>query len=98
MLQKPTHKSRRDGEVRMMSHGALVEIRGDYSKEEILDKARLLIEEESGYSPEYWRQHARWSQSWYKAVPDGSGEYTWVARPRDTPCQGAYFASVLYLY
>ena len=69
-LVVPTIKSRRDGEVRMMSHGALVEIRGNYTKEEILDKARLLIEEESGYSPEYWRQHAQWSQSWYKATPD----------------------------
>ncbi|CDK75466.1 hypothetical protein [Klebsiella pneumoniae IS22] len=39
---------------------------------------------------------ARYYQCWYKVSPIGGQEgYSGWHHPRDTPCRGAYFASVL---
>lgn len=97
-LQMPHSKQKRDGEIRIMSNGTLIEMRGNYTKEEIIKAATSLIEEESGYSVGMWEKLGRHSQAWYKAVPDGSGEYTWVAHGGNVPRRGSYFASCLYLY
>lgn len=97
-LQIPTSKQKRDGEINFLSNGLCIEVRGNYTREEILDKVRSVVEEETPYSVEYWLTHGRYSQAWYKIVPDGSGEWTWVSIGKDTPCRGSYFASVLSLY
>ena len=102
-LTKQRKKSKYDGSIDIMNNddciGMLV-MRGDYTAEQMLDaaiKAELIPSNER----DAWqadRQGNRYYQAWFKAVPDGSGCYAALHHPRNTPCRGAYFASVIYRY
>lgn len=102
-LVKPTAKSRHDGKIDMLNNGdaiGMLVMIGDYTAEQMLDaaiKAGLIPENErDAWEPE--EPHTSYYQSWFKAVPDGSGFYSTYHHPRNTPCRGAYFASVIYRY
>lgn len=102
-LIKPTKKGRYDGSIEQMNNddciGMLV-MRGDYTAEKMLDAAieSGLIPENERDAWEVDREGNRYYQAWFKAVPDGSGCYATLHHPRNTPCRGAYFASVIYRY
>jgi hypothetical protein len=92
---KPEKKQKHDGSVDMMTSddARFIVMRGDYTAEQIIKAAA----EQDVISPddEDW-SHARYYQTWYKSSPIGGQEgYSRWNHPRDTPCRGAYFASVL---
>ncbi len=93
-------KSRRDGEIELLnSHynlGMFV-MRGDYTHSQILDKAiecGLLADNERD-AWENLGEFGRYYQSWFKVVPDGSGEYSSYHHGVKEGVRGAYFASVV---
>lgn len=93
---KPTIKGKFDGSVDYLTsdEARFLIIRGDYTEEEILKAAieQNIIDDDDC---ELWRG-ARYYQSWYKVSPIGGQQgYSNWHHPRDTPCRGAYFASVL---
>ncbi len=95
-LIKPAKKQKHDGSVeRTTSDDArFLVMRGDYTSEQIIKAAieRGEIEEED---KDAW-ESARYYQSWYKTSPlGGQDSYSHWNHPRETPCRGAYFASVL---
>lgn len=93
---KPTKKQKGDGVVeRTDSDDArFIVMRGDYTAAEVLNAAVVSGEIEPE-DEEDW-QSARYYQSWFKTSPLGGQEgYSRWNHPRDTPCRGAYFASVL---
>ena len=93
---KPEKKQKHDGSVDLLhsEEARFIVMRGDYTAEQIL-KAALNAEEISPCEKDSWA-HARYYQSWYKSSPIGGQEgYSGWNHPRDTPCRGAYFASVL---
>lgn len=93
---KPEKKQKHDGSVDTMASddARFIVMRGDYTAEQILaaavEKGEIDPEDEADWS------HARYYQSWYKTSPLGGQDgYSRWNHPRDTPCRGAYFASVL---
>ena len=93
---KPDKKQKNDGSVETMTsdEARFVVMRGDYTAEQIINAAI-----EAGKMDEDDRhiwECARYYQSWYKSSPIGGQEgYSRWNHPRETPCRGAYFASVL---
>ncbi|MDE1188532.1 MAG: hypothetical protein PW844_18975 [Pantoea sp.] len=92
---KPEKKQKHDGAVDLMfsDEARFIVMRGDYTAERMLQAAV----EQSVISPDHddWKG-ARYYQTWYKSSPiGGQGGYSRWNHPRDTPCRGAYFASVL---
>ena len=93
---KPEKKQKHDGSIDLLhsEEARFIVMRGDYTAEQIL-KAALDAEEISPCEKDSWT-HARYYQSWYKSSPIGGQEgYSGWNHPRDAPCRGAYFASVL---
>lgn len=93
---KPEKKQKFDGLIfRMNSDDSrFIVMRGDYPAEQILkvalEEAHIDREDKEGW------EKARYFQSWFKASPLGRQQgYSSWSHPRDTPCRGAYFASVL---
>ncbi|MDR4899217.1 hypothetical protein RF656_21105 [Yersinia kristensenii] len=69
-------------------------MRGDYDKDAII-KAAIEQGEIHSDDAEDW-QSANYYQSHYKVTPiGGGGGYSTWHHPRDTPCKGSFFASVL---
>lgn len=96
-IQKPVNKSKRDGEVEIMysDDARFLVMRGDYTKDEIIAAAieECQIDTEEA---EDWARITNYYQCWYKISPIGGPEgYARWHHPRDVPCRGAYFASVL---
>jgi len=93
---KPEKKQRNDGSVDIMTseEARFVVMRGDYSADEIV-KAALEQDVIWPGDKDVWSR-ARYYQSWFKTSPIGGHQgYAGWNHPRDTPCRGAYFASVL---
>lgn len=93
---KPEKKQKNDGSVDTMNSddARFIVMRGDYTAEQILSAAieQGEIEPED---KEDW-SCATYYQTWYKSSPIGGQEgYSRWNHPRETPCRGAYFASVL---
>ncbi|WP_034948986.1 hypothetical protein [Erwinia oleae] len=93
---KPANKQKLDGLVDTMSSedARFILMRGDYTAEQIIkaaiDQGDIEPEDEEDWSK------ARYYQSWFKTSPLGGPDgYSRWNYPRDTPCRGAYFASVL---
>ncbi len=98
----PDKKSRRDGAVDVLNNesGGMLVMRGNYTIEQIVTAAieQKQIDE---CDREYWLTLSgcdRYYQSWFKATPDGTGEYKMWHFARKEPCSGAYFASVIEKY
>lgn len=94
---KPTKKGKFDGAVEYLcsDDSRFLVMRGDYSKEDILREsvAQGVTDEEGAQD---FSSSARYYQCWYKVSPIGGQEgYSGWHHPRNTPCRGAYFASVL---
>lgn len=95
-LIKPTGKGKHDGEVDLLCNDdeRFLTMRGDYTAADIIQAAvnQNIIDSDCAAD---WAE-ARFYQTWYKASPVGGQEgYALWHHPRDTPCRGAYFASVL---
>lgn len=94
---KPLKIGKHDGETSYLcsDDSRFVVMRGDYTAEEIL-KAAVDQNTICKDSAEDFRSSARYYQCWYKVSPVGGQQgYSNWHHPRDTPCRGAYFASVL---
>jgi len=95
-LIKPEKKQKNDGFVDYLlsDEAKFLVMRGDYSEADIIQAAvhQNVI---GSAEAEDW-SHIRFHQCWYKASPIGGQDgYSRWNLPRDTPCRGAYFASVL---
>lgn len=93
---KPGKKQKHDGEVDYLlsDEARFLVMRGDYSESDIIQAAvtKNVIDSEDA---ENWAR-IRYYQCWYKRSPIGGQEgYSGWNHPRNTPCRGAYFASVL---
>ncbi|WP_230118501.1 hypothetical protein [Serratia marcescens] len=89
-------KSPRDGECELMrsDDAQFLVMRGNYTAEQIIKAATDQGEIDQDDS-ESW-QMANYYQTHYKISPIGGAEgYSNWHHPRDTPCRGSYFASVL---
>ena len=87
-VTKPTSKGKFDGAVDYLcsDDARFLVMRGDYSEADMIDAE----------GAEDFASSARYYQCWYKVSPIGGQEgYSGWHHPRDTPCRGAYFASVL---
>lgn len=99
-IVKPSKKSKRDGQISIQQcewNMAQFVIVGDYTAEQILDKAiseGLLAANERG-AWENLGELGRYYQCWFKVVPDGSGMYSVFHHEATHETRGAYFASVL---
>lgn len=94
---KPEKKSKRDGEVEIMRSDecTFLVMRGDYNKEQIIAAAIEECQIDAEES-EDWLKMTNYYQTWYKTSPIGGQEgYSNWHHPRNEPCRGAYFASVL---
>lgn len=96
-VTKPTSKGKFDGVVDYLcsDDARFLVMRGDYTKEEIIREsvAQNVVDVANA---EEFASSARYYQCWYKVSPIGGQEgYANWHHPRDTPCRGAYFASVL---
>ncbi len=94
---KPTSKGKFDGVVDYLCSDdtRFLVMRGDYSEADIIRASVLqnVIDVEGAGD---FTSSARYYQCWYKVSPIGGQEgYSGWHHPRDTPCRGAYFASVL---
>lgn len=94
---KPKNKGKFDGAVDYLcsDEARFLVMRGDYSEAEIIQAAvsQDVIDVEGA---EDFAFSARYYQCWYKVSRIGGQEgYSVWHHPRDTPCRGAYFASVL---
>lgn len=91
---------KRDGEIDILhndsSCGMLV-MRGDYTESQILDAAinSGIISDDERKEWENLGEYGRYYQSWFKAVPDGSGQFSTFHHAVDKKLRGAYFASVV---
>lgn len=95
-LIKPSKKGKNDGVVDYLTNDddRFLTMRGDYTLADIIQAAvaQSIIDSDSA---EEWSK-GQYSQSWYKTSPVGGQEgYALWHHPRDTPCRGAYFASIL---
>lgn len=96
-VTKPTSKGKFDGAVDYLcsDEARFLVMRGDYSEADIIEASvsQDVIDAEGA---EDFASSARYYQCWYKVSPIGGQEgYSGWHHPRDTPCRGAYFASVL---
>lgn len=91
-----TEKQKFDGSCSYMcsDDARFLVMRGDYDRDAIIKAAIEQGQIDEEYA-EKWKG-AEYYQSHYKASPIGGGEgYSSWNHPRDTPCRGSYFASVL---
>lgn len=93
-------KSKRDGEIDLLNNDwslGMFVMRGNWTHSEILDKAisEGLLAENERDSWENLGEHGRYYQSWFKAVPDGSGQFSTFHHAVKEGVRGAYFASVI---
>ena len=96
-VTKPTSKGKFDGAVDSLcsDEARFLVMRGDYSEADII-QASVSQDVIDAESAEDFASSARYYQCWYKVSPIGGQEgYSGWHHPRDTPCRGAYFASVL---
>ncbi|MDM6732406.1 hypothetical protein QUG33_23750 [Citrobacter braakii] len=96
-VTKPTSKGKFDGAVDYLcsDEARFLVMRGDYSEADIIQAS---VSQDVIYAEgaEDFASSARYYQCWYKVSPIGGQEgYVGLHHPRDTPCRGAYFASVL---
>lgn len=96
-LIKPTGKGKNDGvcDYLRSDEARFLVMRGDYDEASIIQAAVVqnAIDSEGA---EDFASSARYYQCWYKTSPIGGQQgYSCWHHPRDTPCRGAYFASVL---
>lgn len=96
-LTKPTSKGRSDGSCDYLTSddARFLVMRGNYSEADIIQASvnQNMIDADSAKNFTY---SARYYQCWYKVSPiGGQNGYSGWHHPRDTPCRGAYFASVL---
>ncbi|EMB3264495.1 TPA: hypothetical protein ACS624_002981 [Klebsiella michiganensis] len=96
-ITKPARKGRNDGQCEYLSsdYARFLVMRGDYSEADIIQASveQNAIDAEGAQD---FASSARYYQCWYKVSPIGGQEgYSGWHHPRDTPCRGAYFASVL---
>nr|DAE85922.1 MAG TPA: hypothetical protein [Caudoviricetes sp.] len=96
-VTKPTSNGKFDGAVDYLcsDEARFLVMRGDYSEADIIQASvnQDVIDAEGA---EDFASSARYYQCWYKVSPIGGQEgYSCWHHPRDTPCRGAYFASVL---
>lgn len=96
-LTKPASKGRNDGQCEYLTSddASFLVMRGDYSEADIIQESvnQGMIDADSA---ENFTSNARYYQCWYKVSPIGGQEgYSGWHHPRNTPCRGAYFASVL---
>ncbi|HDG5313107.1 TPA: hypothetical protein ACN7CF_001563 [Klebsiella pneumoniae] len=96
-VTKPTSKGKFDGAVDYLcsDEARFLVMRGDYNEADIIQASinQDVIDVESAQD---FASCARYYQCWYKVSPIGGQEgYSGWHHPRDTPCRGAYFASVL---
>ncbi|UKL14855.1 hypothetical protein [Erwinia phage Gungnir39] len=97
---KPTKKQKRDGEIDIQScewNMAQFVMRGDYTHEQILDAAikNGILPANERDAWENLGEYGRYYQCWFKAVPDGSGQYSYLNFEATHETRGAYFASVV---
>ncbi|OZJ14542.1 hypothetical protein CEP04_16200 [Klebsiella pneumoniae] len=96
-VTKPTSKGKFDGAVDYLcsDEARFLVMRGDYSEADII-QASVSQDVIDAEGAEDFASSARYYQCWYKVSPIGRQEgYSGWHHPRDTPCRGAYFASVL---
>ncbi|EFN7982843.1 hypothetical protein U9665_001797 [Escherichia coli] len=96
-LIKPTTKGKHDGSCDYLcSDGArFVVMRGDYTESEIIQASVHQDVIDSDGAADF-ASNARYYQCWYKVSPIGGQDgYSGWHHPRNEPCRGAYFASVL---
>ncbi|WP_447314516.1 hypothetical protein ACNHKA_19230 [Klebsiella michiganensis] len=96
-VTKPTSKGKFDGAVDYLcsDEARFLVMRGDYGEADIIQASvnQAVVDAEGA---EDFASSARYYQCWYKVSPIGGQEgYSAWHHPRDTPCRGAYFASVL---
>lgn len=96
-LIKPESKGKNDGvcDYLCSDEARFLVMRGDYDEASIIQASvdQNVIDSEGA---EDFASSARYYQSWYKTSPIGGQQgYSCWHHPRDTPCRGAYFASVL---
>lgn len=96
-VTKPTSKGKFGGAVDYLcsDEARFLVMRGDYNEADIIQASinQDVIDVESAQD---FASSARYYQCWYKVSPIGGQEgYSGWHHPRDTPCRGAYFASVL---
>ncbi|SMP80950.1 hypothetical protein SAMN02744783_04763 [Serratia sp. CC22-02] len=90
------HKKRKDGECEFMrsDDAQFLVMRGNYTAEQII--AAAVEQGEIGQEDSVDWQMANYYQTHYKISPIGGADgYGNWHHPRDTPCRGSYFASVL---
>ncbi|EIX9371928.1 hypothetical protein ML023_000754 [Klebsiella pneumoniae] len=96
-VTKPTSKGKFDGVVDYLcsDEARFLVMRGDYSEADII-QASVSQDVIDAEGAEDFASSARYYQCWYKVSPIGGQEgYSGWHHPRDTPCRGPYFASVL---
>ncbi|HGO4957900.1 TPA: hypothetical protein MDU20_004547 [Klebsiella pneumoniae] len=96
-VTKPTSKGKFDGAVDYLcsDEARFLVMRGDYSEADII-QASVSQDVIDAEGAEDFASSARYYQCWYKVSPIGEQEgYSGWHHPHDTPCRGAYFASVL---
>lgn len=96
-VTKPTSKGKFDGAVDYLcsDEARFLVMRGDYSEADII-QASVVQNVIDAEGAEDFASSARYYQCWYKVSPIGGQDgYRGWHHPRDTPCRGAYFASVL---
>ncbi|MEF3108805.1 hypothetical protein QFI91_06860 [Raoultella sp. WB_B2P2-3] len=96
-ITKPTSKGRFDGACEYLTsdEARFLVMRGDYSEADIIHASvgQDVIDAEDARN---FASSARYYQCWYKVSPIGGQDgYSGWHHPRDTPCRGSYFASVL---
>lgn len=96
-VTKPQKPGKNDGECDYLTSddARFLVMRGDYTSDQILKAAleQNVIDDDGA---EDFKNSARYYQCWYKVSPIGGQEgYSGWHHPRNEPCRGAYFASVL---
>ncbi|GJL33551.1 hypothetical protein TUM17576_03710 [Enterobacter hormaechei] len=96
-LIKPASKGKNDGvcDYLCSDEARFLVMRGDYDEASII-QASVVQNVIDSDGAEDFASSARYYQCWYKTSPIGGQQgYSCWHHPRDTPCRGAYFASVL---
>ncbi|EJK5499889.1 hypothetical protein NLF88_000814 [Citrobacter freundii] len=96
-LIKPTTKGKHDGSCDYLcsEDAQFIVMRGDYTEAEIIQASVSQDVIDSDGAADF-ASSARYYQCWYKVSPIGGQDgYSGWHHPRDSPCRGAYFASVL---
>lgn len=89
-------KQKYDGNIDMLYSDCakFLVMRGDYTRDQIFNAA--VSEGYIAQEDDFWldERKVEYYQCHYKTVPDPDGWGT-MNYPRDTPCRGSYFVSVL---